>query len=176
MGNTKKKKNQLRDTISATGSYISLPEAFPTADPAIRNMPKIELRVERFAGSKKPLHFEPVMYPHTILVDLEAVDHEAFDAATLALDCELLAAAARKHPKELRQILAAFAPSAPHGKMLRAFALTQKLGLDEKSATRSGGGLIWLLAIVAAALLSGCKSCAHTNGATRQGGTTPARR
>jgi hypothetical protein len=158
------KNNKLRDAITATGSFVSLPEAFPGADEAVKLAPKIELCVARFEDSKRPLEIDILMRPHTLLVDLEAVNAGGFDVEKLVRDCDALKEVALAHPEKLRGILAAFAADAPHEKMLDAAKVAEELGLSEEVMTKKGGGLLWLLVIVAAVALSGCKGCAHGKG------------
>lgn len=162
------KKKDLRSFVSATGSFVSLPEAFESADLGVKLAPKIELQVGRFSDSKHPLGFDFVMHPHQILIDLEAIDSDQFDAKKAIKDCELIIAACRDHPEDIREILAAFAKSAPHENMLVAEKIAEKLNLTESKAVKAGGGLLWLVVVVAAVTLSSCKSCAHTKGSTRQ--------
>jgi hypothetical protein len=163
-----KTKNELRSFISATGSFVSLPEAFEAADSGVKLAPKIELQVGKFPDSKHPLGFDFVMHPHQILIDLEAVDSDQFDAKKLIKDCELMISACREHPEDVRKILAAFSEDAPHKKMLAAEKIAEKLNLTESKAVKAGGGLLWLVVVAAAIALSSCKGCAHTKGRTRQ--------
>ncbi len=163
-----KAKKELRSFIPAAGSFISLPEAFESADAGVRLAPKIELQVGKFPDSKHPLGFDFVMHPHQILIDLEAVDSGEFDAKKVIKDCELLMSACREHPDDLRKILAAFAEDAPHENMLAAEKIAEELDLTEARAVKAGGGLLWLVVIAAAVALSSCKGCAHTKGRTRQ--------
>jgi len=163
-----KSKKELRSFIPAAGSFISLPEAFKSADSGVKLAPKIELQVGKFSDSKHPLGFDFVMHPHQILIDLEAVDSEQFDAKKVIKDCELLIAACREHPDDIKKILAAFAEDAPHENMLAAEKIAEKLSLTESKAVKAGGGLLWLVVVAAAVALSGCKGCAHTKGRTRQ--------
>lgn len=165
------KTNSLRTAITASGSFISLPEAFEGADAAVKLAPKVEFRTSRFPDSSNPLKMEHVMFPHSLLVDLEAVDASSLDIKKLIRDCDLVKDAAEKHPEDLKAILASFAEDAPHEKMLEAAKIAEKIGLAEHVAAKKGAGLLWLVVIVAAVALSGCKSCAHTKGATRQGGS-----
>jgi hypothetical protein len=159
---------RLRTNVSDAGSYVSLPEAFEEAHEAVKLAPKIHLRTERFVDSKHPLGIDYVMNPHHLLMDLEAVDAEAFDARTLINDCEIVKNVAQKSPEKLKAILASFAEDAPHDRILEAARTASDLGLSEDKASRKGGGLLWLLVIVAAVALSGCKGCAHTKGSMRQ--------
>lgn len=163
-----KAKKELRSFIPATGSFISLPEAFDTADPGVRLAPKIEIQVGKFQDSKHPLGFDYVMRPHQVLIDLEAIDTQQFDAKKVIKDCELLISACRERPEDVRKILAAFAKDAPHEKMLEAERIAEKLNISEAKAVKAGGGLLWLVVIAAAVALSSCKGCAHTKGSTRQ--------
>lgn len=158
----------LRDTLSAVGSFVSLPEAFPTVPEAFKYAPKFEFRTERFADSKHPLHIDHVIYPHRLLIDLKAVDASQFDARQLIRDCELLIEAARTAPEQLQEMLAAFAPHVPHDRILDAFETAKRLGLTEEQASESGGGFIVLLVFVALLLASCGKNCAHTKAATKQ--------
>jgi len=163
-----KAKKEVRSFIPATGAFVSLPEAFETADPGVRLAPKIELQVGKFQDSTHPLGFDFVMHPHQVLIDLEAIDFEQFDAMKVIKDCELLITACQKHPEDVRKILAAFAEDAPHENMLEAEKIAEKLNISESKAVKVGGGLLWLLVVVAAVALSSCKGCAHTKGSTRQ--------
>ena len=159
---------QIRDTLSAVGSFVSLPEAFPEADSGVRLAPKFEFRTERFEDSKHPLHIDHVIYPHRLLIDLKAVDAGQFDAKKLVRDCEILKEAAEKHPEKLREMIAAYAPNTPHERILEAFKTAEKLGLTEAAASKSGGGFLWLLLVVAVLVSSCGKNCAHTQASTKQ--------
>jgi hypothetical protein len=161
-------KSALRSSVSATGSFVSLPEAFEGADDAVKFAPKMAVATARFDDSRHPLKLDHVMLPHMLLLDLEATDATALDVGKIIRDCELVKSAAEKHPKELKSILAAFAADAPHDRILDAAKVAEQLGLSEDVATKKGGGLLFLLVIVAAIALSGCKSCAHTKGAMKQ--------
>jgi hypothetical protein len=163
-----KPKKTLRTAITATGSFVSLPEAFEGVDDAFKFAPKIELRTARFDDSRHPLKIDHVMSPHTLLLDLEAVDAQAFDASKLIRDCELIKAAAEKHPKELKSILAAFGADVSHDRILEAAKTAEKIGISENQGLKKGGGFLIVLLVVAAVVLSGCKECAHTKGAMRQ--------
>jgi hypothetical protein len=163
-----KEKHQLRTHLSAVGSFVSLPEAFTSADPGVKLAPKIEVQVAKFADSKKPLGVENVMYPHHVLVDLEAVDAKELDLKKVMKDCELMITACKEYPDQVRSILEAFAKDAPHEKILEADKIAEKLRISESMAVKAGGGMLWLLVIAAAIALSGCKSCAHTEGSMRQ--------
>lgn len=163
-----KAKKELRSFVPAAGSFVSLPEAFESADSGVKLAPKIELQVGKYLDSKHPLGFDFVMRPHQILIDLEAVDSEQLDTHKVIKDCELLIAACQEHPEELRKILAAFAEDAPHENMLAAEKIADKLNLTESKAVKAGGGMLWLFVVAAAVALSSCKGCAHTKGRTRQ--------
>jgi hypothetical protein len=167
-------RQKLRDTLSAVGSFVSLPEAFETANEAVKYAPKFEFRTERFADSTHPLHIDHVIYPHRLLVDLKAVDSTQFDVRKLIRDCELVIQAANTAPEKLQEILAAFAPHVPHDRILDAFRTAGDLGLTEEEASKSGGGLLWLLLVVVAVTASCGKSCAHTKASTRQSPTNEA--
>jgi len=165
---TMEREIRFRTSIPATGSFVSIPEAFEAADEAVKYAPKIEFRLERFDDSEEPLKMEPVMLPHTLLLDLEAVDANAFDPKKVMRDCDLIKEAAEKYPDQLQRILAAFAADAPHEEILKSAAIVNKLGLLEEQVTKEGGGLLFLLILAAALCLSGCKGCAHGKGSFRQ--------
>jgi hypothetical protein len=164
-GNGPKK---LRQAVSGTGSFISLPDAFPKADEAVKYAPKIELQVGRFDDATHPSKADFFMLPHHLLVDLEAVDHQAFDFKKLAQDCDILKAVAQSNAEDLRTMLAAFSADAPHDRILDADKIARRLRLDEAQVSERGGGMILLLIAVACILLSCGKGCAHTNYAMRQ--------
>jgi hypothetical protein len=144
-----KTKKKLRTSIPASGSFVSLPEAFPGAHPSVKYAPKIQLDTVR---SDKSKHFqlEHVLLPHRILIDLQAVDASFFDAKTLVRDCEIVRGVALRHPKKLQQILEAFQEGAPFSHVEKAGAVVKELGLHERQVTRKGGGFISLLIILAA--------------------------
>src|SRR5262252_496263 len=127
-----KTKKTLRSVISASGSFVSLPEAFVGADDAIKLAAKIEVRTSRFQDSKHPLKMEHVMIPHTLLLDLEAVDASAFDADKIIRDCDLIKAAAKRYPTELKKILSAFGADVPHDQILDAAQTAEKIGVSEE--------------------------------------------
>lgn len=160
--------NGLRSHISQAGSFVSLPEAFQGGPDSMKFAPKILLRTERFEDSKHPLGIDHVMDPHVLLMDMEAIDISGFDAQTLINDCEMLKKAAQESPEKLKAILASFAADAPHDKILESARVASDLSLSEDKASQRGGGLLIMLAIVAALALSGCKGCAHTYGRMRQ--------
>ena len=136
------------------GSFIALPEAFPGADDAVKYAPKLEFRVSRSDAGQTPLRVEPVLQPQRLLVDLEAVDASRFDARKLVRDCELLKEAALSDPEKLRSVLATFTEGKSEKEIRRAAQAVVDLGLDEEQVVKAGGGLIWLVAIAAATLLS----------------------
>ena len=165
IGNTAR---NLRQAIPSTGSFISLPDAFPKADEAVKYAPKIELQVGRFDDATHPSKADFFMLPHHLLVDLEAVDHQAFDFKKLAQDCDILKAAAQSNAEVPRTMLAAFSADAPHDRILDADKIARRLGLDEAQVSEKGGGMILLLIACACILLSCGKGCAHTSYAMRQ--------
>jgi hypothetical protein len=73
----------------------------------------------------------------------------------------------------LKAILGAFAAGAPHERILEAAKIAETLRLSEAAASKARGGLIWLVVVVAAVALSGCKTTAHGTGSTKQKKTTP---
>ena len=152
-------KKKLRDSISATGSFVSIPEAFPGAHPAIVNAIKIELQTAR-AKVKQKSEFHPVLLPNTLLVDLLAVDVSGFEPKKLIRDCEILAAALSKHPDKLKIILEAFGEGVPPSRIAAASKIVDELGLDEVSVSKQGGGLVGLLVMLALVILvKACDSC-----------------
>jgi hypothetical protein len=154
--------------VATAGSFVSLPEAFEGADNAVKFAPKIEVRTARFDDSKHPLKLDHIMSPHTLLLDLEAVDANSIDLKKLIRDCEILKNVAERYPKELLSIIAAFSADAPHDRILEAVKTAEKIGISEAQALKDGGGFLIILVVVAALALSGCKGCAHTEGAMRQ--------
>ncbi len=148
-----KAQKQMRSDVQV-GSFVSMPEAFPGADDAVKYAPKLEFRVRRSDVGENPPRVVPVLQPYRLLVDLEAVDASRFDARKLARDCELVKAAALSDPEKLRSILAAFAEGKSEEEIRRAARAVVDLGLDEEQVVKAGGGLIWLVVFAAAAVLS----------------------
>jgi hypothetical protein len=159
---------RLRTEVSPGGSFVSIPGAFEGADASIVNAPKISVGVGSYGDSKHPLGLDFVMDPHLMLLDLEAVDAKAFDPKRLLRDLDLLKSAVEKQPEQIRTILQAFVADAPYDEILKVAALVDRLGLSEAKAVAAGGGLLWVLVVVAAVALSSCKDCAHTKGSMRQ--------
>lgn len=130
--------------------------------------PKIEIRTQRVKGSKHPLNIDHIMYPHTLLIDLEAVNANALDINKFIKDCDLLKEVAIKDPEKLKTIVGSFASDAPHENMLKAFEIAKQLGLTEDAMAEKGGGFLVIIVILAALAMSSCKGCAHTKGSMRQ--------
>jgi hypothetical protein len=152
------KKTKLRTSIAASGSFVSLPEAFPGADPGVKYAPKIQLDTVRSEDTKR-FQLEHVWLPHRILIDLQAVDPDAFDPDVIVADCDIVKSIVREHPKKVQTILSAFQEGAPYSRIERAGELMKELGWTEKSVARRGGGFLWLLIILAAGCAGGCGSC-----------------
>lgn len=145
-----------RSRVPVAGSFVSFPERFGGANDGVSYAPKVAVQVRRRKDSNHPLQIEVAINPHVILFDLQAVDADALSPDKIIRDCELIERAAERNPEALRTILSAFAEGAPPKRIVEAGRLAAELGLSEEASTKAGGGLLGLVVLGAAALLSGC--------------------
>ena len=151
-----------RSSVPAVGSFVSIPGAFKGADAGLRHIVKMqfETRLSKLNSDR----LETVFSPDVILVDVGAMNLKSLDTSKIAKDCELIARVVRRHPKKLRELAEVFQPATRKGRkeLLRAFRTLKELGLTESATARAGGGILFLLAVVAlAGLASGCAHCSN---------------
>ena len=147
-----------RSYISTSGSFVSIPSAFPAADPGLKNAIKFEFKTIYSENSSQDLNLETVFSPNRFLVDPVGADPAAFDARKIAADCDFVKRLVAENPQTARRLLEIFHDDNPD--IDEAFALVKSAGLTEEAAVKAGGGfigLIVLLIVVAAAA-----GCAHT--------------
>jgi hypothetical protein len=157
----------LRTEIATTGSFVAVPSAFPTAESAIQNAIKLEFETVYSAENLA----ETVFSTDKVLIDFAAVDAEALDPETVAVDCDLLKQAARSHPEALKKMIAALQRGGSEG-ATEADRIAVEIGLTEEEAQKRGGGFFWIVVVIGGAL-GGCA----TGGANKilKAKTTPSK-
>lgn len=139
------------------GSYVSVPGAFKDADEGVKHFLKMEFTTHLSDKSSDPLKLETGFSTDHVLLDFKGMVPSDLDSDKIVKDCDFLKEIALKHPEKLRQLAEAYTES-PTG-FKKAYAIAKEIGLTEESAVKAGGGVFWLVAIAALALMSG--SCEH---------------
>jgi hypothetical protein len=151
MESKENKEVSLRGDLSSTGSFVSIPGAFPKASLGVRNALKLEFRTE----FDEKFLIKTKYSTDRVLVDLLAMDVESLDFNKLAIDCDLLKAIAQKHPAKIQKMLTHLQKGT--AKDLRDFeALANGIGLTEDNFIKNGGGLFFLALVAVAVLSGGC--------------------
>ncbi len=94
---------KLRPEISALGSFVAVPDAFPGADPGVQNAVKFEFTTV-FSNKNR---VQTLFSTDRVLIDLAAVDPSKLDFKKMVVDCDLIKKIVEKHPNELRECLIA---------------------------------------------------------------------
>jgi hypothetical protein len=153
-----KEQSEVRTHVSATGSFVSIPEAVAVADTGVRHLLKLEFTTNFSEGSSDPLKLETGFSTDRVLIDFRGVVAGNLDAQKIAKDCDLVRDIALRNPDKLRQMLEAQTESVTG--FQKAYAIGQEIGLTEEAAVKAGGGLLWLVAIAALAVMAGsCERC-----------------
>src|SRR5688572_5160963 len=154
-----------RTSIPATASFLAIPEAFPSADKAVRNALKLEFWT---SPAKAPDTLQVEVSTNAALIDLGAVNPSALDAKKIIRDCEFVKQIATSHPRELKELLKAL-QSGTNAGVTKANEIAERIGFTEEEAIKAGGGLFFLVVVAAAALIgAGC------SGANKQKVNSPA--
>jgi|JI10StandDraft_1071094.scaffolds.fasta_scaffold80445_1 hypothetical protein len=143
-----------RTHVITSGNFVAVPQGFEGGKGSLRYVLKPEFRVIPAADDNSRATFD-VPRQHALL-DLAAVDLTDLDAATIIRDCEIVATAAREHFEDLQRIVAAFGANGTREQQAEALATAERLGLTESAAAKAGGGLLGVLLIAGALLLSSC--------------------
>lgn len=154
----------IRNSSDATGTFITVP--VEGAPPGLESAFKMEMRTS-FNG-RSPVG-ETEWTANWCLIDPGAIDPSALNVTQMIRDCDLLKDLLQKHPKEVLATVAAFQDGRPFDDIMKAIMPAERIGLTEKRFSQSGGGLIGLIIVGAAALLlAGCQSCtSHGNGSKK---------
>lgn len=147
---------RLRPEIAALGSFVAIPDAFPDADPSVRNAVKVECTTI-FSEEHR---LQTVFSTDRVLIDLGAVDANGLDFKKLAVDCDLLKEIAVTHGDQLQACVRALQMGTPAG-IQRAEEITKQIGLTEERFAKEGGGLFFLVVVAVAAV--GASGCATLN-------------
>jgi len=162
-----------REFVVDSASFASIPEAFRSTPEGVKHAVKMGFTTEPSSGEESefasPDLLETRFLTDFFLLDVGAVDPTAIDSDKVINDCHFVMNIVRDHPDEVRRIIAAFQPTAPISAVDEAIELATNIGFTEEDSIRAGGGLIFLIAVVAAALLS--QGCA-TIGTHRKGRKT----
>lgn len=147
---------KLRSEISASGSFVAVPDAFPAADPGVRNAVKFEFTTV-FSDEHR---VQTLISADRVLIDLGAAAPSKLNFEKLAVDCDLIKEIAGKYPDELRECLIALQTGGSSG-IQKADDIAKKIGLTEDNFAKSGGGFFFLVIVAAVAL--GAGGCATVN-------------
>jgi hypothetical protein len=157
-----------RVQLTASGSFASIADAFPALDEGLKHVIKLEFAARPSDPTKSP---QPNVDFATdrLLLDLGAIDPTRFDPNIIVRDCEIVRQVALEHPEMLHRLVSFFQSGLVRDvkTILQMQADLETIGLTEDAALRAGGGLIWVVVAVGAALLVG--GCATTS----QGGKFP---
>jgi hypothetical protein len=160
------KSSNLRPEISAQGSFVAIPTAFPVVDPGVRNAVKLEFAT---VFSEENV-VETLFSTDRVLVDLGAVDPTSLDFTRLAKDCDLLKEIAVKYPNELKECLIALQTGGSAG-VEKAEEITKRIGLTEEKFMEKGGGFIFIVVLVGIAV--GAGACGGALKQVKDKGTIP---
>lgn len=158
------KKIKTRTQISVSGSFVSVPSAFPLADEGLKNALKLGFETLFSEDSSHPLNLETRFYTDVILIDLGAVAPSALDPQKIINDCDLVKRVASTYPDQLRQLVTELQAGSVSG-IERAEKIAKEIGLTEEASVKAGGGLLGLLIAGAIGLIAG--GCAGTKHAEK---------
>lgn len=136
--------------MPGSGSFVSVPDAFPDAAPDVRNAFKVQF----WTSFSEQSRVQTLFSTDVALIDLRAVRPEAIDSETIRRDCELLAQAVTEHPDLPGQLVAEL-QKGDSDAIQRAAELTERAGLTDARFVKEGGGLFFLVVVAGAALLGG---------------------
>lgn len=153
-----------RDSVSATGSSVSVPSAYPTADKGVIQALKLEFTVGRSDSGE----LRPEYSTNVALIDFDAIDANSFDAEKIIADCDLLKGIATNYPEELKSIISGLKEGTQEA-VDRGLQLANRIGLKEENEISNGGGFLFTVIVIGGGLLlAGC------GGANREKVTSPA--
>jgi hypothetical protein len=138
------------NSISGAGSFISVPDAFVDADSSVRNLVKLEFRHVFSEDSR----VQSLFSTDVALIDLRAIKPENIKPEVIRRDCELLSGIVEKYPDSAERLISALLDGTQEG-VDSAISLAEEIGLTEAQFVKKGGGLFFLVAIAAGALLAG---------------------
>ena len=147
---------KLPTEVSALGSFVAVPDAFPGADSGVRNAVKFEFTTV-FSEENR---VQTLFSTDRVLIDLAAVAPSKLDFEKLAIDCDLIKDIVEKHPDELRECLIALQTGGSSG-IQRAEEIAKKIGLTEDHFVQAGGGFFFV--VIAVAVAVGAGGCATLN-------------
>jgi hypothetical protein len=156
IGPIHKQKHSPRTSLSPTGSFVSIPEAFKDVDEGLKHVVKLEFRTAFSEKSTQLLNLETIVSTDRVLFDLGAVLPSALDSKKMARDCELLREAFLNHPEKIRQLVEAFYSNGPQPDSSQALKIAEELGLTEELAIQNGGGFLPLIILGCILLAGGC--------------------
>lgn len=156
MANRTNKASKLRPEIEASGSFVAVPVAFPTADAGVQNAVKFECTTV----FSEDYGLQTLFSTDRVLIDLGAVAPEGLDFKKLAVDCDLIKQIALEHGNDLRECLIAL-QTGESSEIQRADKIAKKIGLTEEYFTKAGGGFFFVIIAVGIAL--GAGGCATLN-------------
>jgi len=154
------KASHLRNSLPATGTFISVPEAFPGVDEGLVHAFKMGFQAIPSKKRSQSFLLDNESFVDVALIDFGAVSLSAFDFKKMARDCELLGEAFLNHPDEVLKIVAAFQLTAPLTSAAQAVKIAEEIGITEEMVIQKGGGFVPVLIAIAAVLLAaGCEHC-----------------
>jgi hypothetical protein len=152
MKTSKTESLKTRPHIASAGSFVAIPDAFPSVPDGVRNAIKLEFKTV-FSEEHR---VQTVFSTDKLLIDIGAVDPSALDPKKIARDCDLIKGIALKHSKELGEMIVAMQSGGMKG-INKAEKIAKKIGLTEEHASKSEGGFICvIIAIGLGLLLGGC--------------------
>jgi len=141
------------------GTFVSFPEAFPTADVRIVDGLKFQVKFHKSLSKENAIKFDAVFDASRMLLDFDAVDVSAINTETLIRDCEIVKDAISQHPKRFMEIVSTFAnKNSSISEIIESFRVLKELGLSEDQITEKKGGFFFLI-VALAILASGCAHC-----------------
>ncbi|KJX99104.1 hypothetical protein TI39_contig373g00012 [Zymoseptoria brevis] len=142
------------------GGFVSIPSAFKGVPEGSKHVFKLELvpkLVETRNLGKVDISTNVDIISHRVLFDFAEFDVDDVDYDRLGRDCDLLKEAFRSRRKELNTAMKAVSNTGSTPEEIRDIAkMLDEAGLSERAFLENDGGILPLLAIGAALLLSGC--------------------
>src|SRR3954451_14061526 len=158
---------RMRNQVSASGTFLSVPGAFEGAPEGLVHGPKLEFvsttRMDTGPDNRPRQTFSTTVQGDRALLDFGAVDPTAIDYHRVERDCELLMEAIHDHPEALEQAIATLCgPSRTKAEMNAAAQALREIGMTEQAAVAQGGGWVAIAVVAIAVLvLAGCEHCSQ---------------
>ena len=156
------RKQEVQHQVSTTGVFHSVPAIFESGPEGIKHVLKMDFATTIENAETPNFAFKTTFSTRHVLLDFSAVQPSTIDLKQIERDSELIKKTVQKNPEVIQQLIEAVTGTdgGEISRILEANEALQKIGFTEKGAQGEGGGLIFLIILVAAALLAdGCSSC-----------------